>query len=95
MKFWQYFNVKNDLYIRQHDLLRLFFLKIDVNIIAKSSLSSDSNSDSPKTVKKFQKAYAGKKVIKEYQTHKMNLKKQLYTEIGFIKNGSAYVMVKV
>ena len=34
--------------------------------IAKSSLSSDSNSDSPKTVKKFQKAYAGKKVIKEY-----------------------------
>ena len=47
-------------------LLRLFFLKIDVNIIAKSSLSSDSNSDSPKTVKKFQKAYAGKKVIKEY-----------------------------
>ena len=34
--------------------------------IAKSSLSSDSNSDSPKTVKKFQKAYAGKKVIKKY-----------------------------
>ena len=34
--------------------------------IAKSSLSSDSNSDSPKTVKKFQKAYAGKNIIKEY-----------------------------
>ena len=35
--------------------------------IAKSSLSSDSNSDSPKTVKKFQKAYAGKRTHHQWK----------------------------